>query len=459
MFNSIKSKIFFSHLFLIVLLLLSLSYKHYLSSIDNYINNMIAYHTNSSSSIITTSSLAISGANYGNIQLPSFIKEVLRNKKLLYMNISGNSDYSSKYFNAIYNKNDKTIYRNQYPQNYEKKLNEKLKDFITKLNNPIYDKVKMDFLIKRIDDKLHQYKRNIKYKKNLSLKYIKLLKQESTYVDFDEYLLHISLKTNNKNGGKVSMIFDMSEIRDIKIRILEDLFVEIFLALLFSIILLTILSNKIVAPLNNLSKYLSTNFKDIDINKMPEASSKDEIGVLSRIFKKLLKKLDKKQKQIEAKAYFDSLTGVYNRHMFNEIFNDEFKRTQRYSHNLSLALIDIDNFKKFNDTYGHLIGDEVLIMVANILNKSIRNSDTFARWGGEEFVIVFVETSATKAKIIAEKLKDKIQELKHKEADSITASFGITQYMKDDTIESIFKRCDDALYLAKANGKNIVEVL
>ena len=166
-----------------------------------------------------------------------------------------------------------------------------------------------------------------------------------------------------------------------------------------------------------------------------------------------------KQDTTENKAYIDGLTGVNNRNKFDEIFEEELKSTKRYNSPLSIAIIDIDKFKNFNDTFGHLIGDEVLITMAQTVKKSVRESDVFARWGGEEFTVLFKNTSASTAEEVSQKLKDKIQENEHPTAGKITASFGVTEYKEGDTLESIFNRCDDALYLAKENGRNRVEVL
>ena len=157
------------------------------------------------------------------------------------------------------------------------------------------------------------------------------------------------------------------------------------------------------------------------------------------------------------KAYTDSLTGVYNRLKFEEVFEFEFLQLKRYGNPISIALLDIDHFKKFNDTYGHLIGDEVLIMLAHSIQNNIRKSDLFARWGGEEFILLMTETDAEQAIIACEHLRYKIEELRHKTAGGITSSFGVTELLEDDTLESALKRCDDALYRAKANGRNRVE--
>jgi len=161
---------------------------------------------------------------------------------------------------------------------------------------------------------------------------------------------------------------------------------------------------------------------------------------------------------IEQKAYYDGLTGVYNRNKLNEFFEQELLRVERYKHNLSVAIIDIDHFKNFNDTHGHLVGDEVLIMLAQQVEKKVRKTDVFARWGGEEFVILFVETGVVDAEVTANNIREHIGKLSHKTAGAVTASFGLTQYKEGDTLESLFKRCDDALYVAKDNGRNRVEV-
>ena len=162
---------------------------------------------------------------------------------------------------------------------------------------------------------------------------------------------------------------------------------------------------------------------------------------------------------ISKKAYIDGLTKVYNRNKFDEILKEELKSARRYNNLLSIAILDIDKFKDFNDNYGHLIGDEVLFTMAQSVNKNVRDTDVFARWGGEEFVILFKNTSANVAKDVAEKLKDIIENNEHPTAGKITASFGVTEYATGDTIDSIFKRCDDALYISKENGRNRVEVL
>lgn len=162
--------------------------------------------------------------------------------------------------------------------------------------------------------------------------------------------------------------------------------------------------------------------------------------------------------ELKNKVYFDPLTNIYNRNKLDEVFSYELDRAKRYKSEFSMILIDIDHFKKFNDTYGHLIGDEVLIMLSKTINKITRTTDTFARWGGEEFVMILPNTTKENAAILAEHIRKDVEKLKHRTAGSITASFGVSQYSLNDTQESLYNKCDKALYKAKELGRNRVEV-
>jgi diguanylate cyclase (GGDEF)-like protein len=157
------------------------------------------------------------------------------------------------------------------------------------------------------------------------------------------------------------------------------------------------------------------------------------------------------------KAYTDGLTGIYNRNKFEEVLKYELTKVKRHNHEISIALFDIDHFKAFNDKYGHLIGDEILISIAYDIDKHIRDADLFARWGGEEFVVLLNDTPFKQALEIANRFRELIANIQHKKAGGVSASFGVTQINPKDTIESIFKRADDAMYQAKLHGRNRVK--
>jgi len=158
-------------------------------------------------------------------------------------------------------------------------------------------------------------------------------------------------------------------------------------------------------------------------------------------------------------AMRDPLTGAFNRNQFNESLRHEIERSHRYKHPLSLILLDIDYFKKFNDRYGHPVGDKILIYLTELVQDNIRLIDTFARYGGEEFIILLPETAIEKSYLLAENLRKLIENDSQntKECpETITCSFGVTQMKENDTPDIMIKRVDTALYKAKNSGRNKV---
>ncbi len=162
------------------------------------------------------------------------------------------------------------------------------------------------------------------------------------------------------------------------------------------------------------------------------------------------------RKRLEHAATVDSLTKLYNRTHFNNLLEFEFSRQQRNRQHASLILCDIDDFKKINDTYGHLFGDKALRHVADTIAHSIRKHDIAARWGGEEFIILLPDTDLEKALHVAQKICHAIAHAEFQKTITITASFGVTQLRRSDNTASWFGRTDEALYKAKQQGKNRV---
>lgn len=168
----------------------------------------------------------------------------------------------------------------------------------------------------------------------------------------------------------------------------------------------------------------------------------------------------KLQEQLDYTNYVashDKLTSLYNRYMFDESLEKEINRAKRYAHPLSFIIIDLDYFKDINDTYGHQIGDKILIELAKILLENIRDIDIAARWGGEEFVIILPDTDKEQVLSLAEKLRKIIQEHTFEKNIALTCSFGVTTFHESDTNDAIFARMDKALYHAKESGRNNVK--
>jgi len=163
-------------------------------------------------------------------------------------------------------------------------------------------------------------------------------------------------------------------------------------------------------------------------------------------------------KELKFLAEIDTLTGVYNRRKIEEILESEIERSRRYGNPLSLILIDIDNFKELNDTYGHQTGDRVLKEVARVIRENLRRTDYLGRLGGEEFLVVLPETTPEKARLVAERIRKDIENLDLR-VGKLTISAGVTGLKKGDTMESLMNRVDRAMYLAKERGKNRTEIL
>lgn len=171
------------------------------------------------------------------------------------------------------------------------------------------------------------------------------------------------------------------------------------------------------------------------------------------------KELQKNYEEIKRLSTIDPLTQVYNRLKFMGMMNYEIKRFKRYRMPLSLIMFDIDHFKLVNDTYGHDVGDDVLVTLSSIVSNLMRETDTFARWGGEEFMILLANAPIEVVQRKAETLRYAIESYNFNKVNQITCSFGVTTYLVDE-IESVFtKRVDDALYESKHNGRNKVTVL
>lgn len=156
---------------------------------------------------------------------------------------------------------------------------------------------------------------------------------------------------------------------------------------------------------------------------------------------------------------FDALTGAHNKRFFHEAFEREVSRCVRYHRGLSLILLDIDHFKRVNDTHGHIIGDAVLRHLSAIVMEHIRRDDIFARVGGEEFAIVLPETELEDACKVAAKVRELV-ETTPAAVDTasfpVTVSLGVASYANGDTAESLYVRTDAALYKAKQSGRNRV---
>ena len=188
------------------------------------------------------------------------------------------------------------------------------------------------------------------------------------------------------------------------------------------------------------------------INDVQDPGLKERFSEISKLF-------SAKKKNLSDLAYYDTLTGLFNRHSFDKTLRKEWRRRHRYKRPLSMIMIDIDHFKQVNDTHGHQKGDSVLRTVGGIIHDNIRSSDYPCRYGGEEMAVILPETTLNSAIITAEKLRRIIEkQVEEIEGFVVTVSMGVSSCMSDmkDPCD-IVERADKALYMAKDAGRNRVK--
>ncbi len=189
------------------------------------------------------------------------------------------------------------------------------------------------------------------------------------------------------------------------------------------------------------------------VQKIPFNYKNDEIGILG--IARDVSELYNTQQMLKQQAIIDELTNAYNRKFYNDKVDELLSNYNRYKRTFSIAMIDIDDFKKINDSYGHQKGDEVLIELVKIIKSIIRTNDFLTRIGGEEFVVLLPETSLKDSLSVVEKIRSSIQNtLNILENQDVTISIGVTEVQADDTEDIMFKRVDELLYKSKKTGKN-----
>lgn len=163
--------------------------------------------------------------------------------------------------------------------------------------------------------------------------------------------------------------------------------------------------------------------------------------------------------RLERLAHFDPLTKVWNRYRIEEAINAELVAANRYAATFSLLLFDVDNFKQINDTYGHSVGDDVLVALARLVESSLRGCDHLGRWGGEEFIVLATHSDVEAAVGLAERLRTLVAELRIEGLkQTVTVSIGVAVWQAGDSCKTLISRADDAMYRAKYGGRNRVEM-
>ncbi|MBM4387307.1 MAG: diguanylate cyclase, partial [Deltaproteobacteria bacterium] len=282
--------------------------------------------------------------------------------------------------------------------------------------------------------------------------------------------------------GTLAVGFSLERINKIIFRsiVFNILFVVSFF-IMGVVVLYFLLSKIVIRPIRSLSNESAGFMENVTgSSSIPLKKSKDEIenlGIafgamksrieaytqrLESLVSERTAKLEEVMRKLEELAITDGLTGLYNHRYFKTVLDVEIRRFKRTGHKISLLMIDVDDFKVYNDRYGHVNGDACLAKIAGALKKSLRDTDIIARYGGEEFTIILFDTKKDDAISIAEKLRNEVASLEHTpdgtvERLKVTISAGVASFPADaDNPGDLISRADEAMYRAKSSGKNKV---
>jgi diguanylate cyclase (GGDEF)-like protein len=297
-----------------------------------------------------------------------------------------------------------------------------------------------------------------------------------------EKLLALEDPRNSKNGAelmerldrRVDEVYDQLEyvctstvaevnnrhemLHGLHVKINIAIFAFIALVSVFALIGVVLIKRWIIAPLDELQAG-AEQFAVMQLDYRIPVHSTDEIGLAAQTFNNMAAALKHDREILRDLSINDPLTGLFNRKEFERLLDLEVARSQRHGQVMSLLMVDVDFFKRINDSYGHPAGDVVLRNIADRLTKSLRPNDIVARYGGEEFIILLPETDAAGAASLAERVGCKVRETPVNIAQDIqpvvTVSIGIAVYPLDtNSVEELIQAADKALYAAKDSGRN-----
>jgi diguanylate cyclase (GGDEF)-like protein len=351
-------------------------------------------------------------------------------------------------FQTIFIKHLKTAYQDILDQ-LSLHLGENYLDSISSLGKQIREGNSLDDFLKIRRDIIalvSEYINNISSERELTAEFIKEIGKR--LIELESYLIEsLSFTINHDQANQEFNTLLEKQLGDLRNRV--D----------FSKTL-TELKETVVSRLEIINQALEDKRRK---DKLHQNDADQKVTVLQQHLAEMKNKIstvNEQSKMLEQELLTDPLTGANNRRAYDRNIENEMSRYLRYKRPFSMLLLDVDHFKKINDTYGHAIGDKCLKEIIKRIKPALRDTDFLARYGGEEFIVILPETGGEIAKEAAERMRSIVENIEflHKnELVKITISIGVTQVMpSDETQETIFHRTDQALYKAKNSGRNRV---
>lgn len=464
---TINQLLFISHLILVMILVAGMSVARYQSEWDTRVAHEVALAEKSLTPLMTDISAAVAGRNYAALLMPSFLETLKNNRQLLFLDIQGASDYSSHAVAVRYLQSQGVIWRTDVTAEEIQKFSDHQAQLTASLETEVSDPVKrkkLMFLLNKTKGELHALETGKKLTQSVALPWsLPDAVQKYNLLSRDRVMI-VQLPLLNKNGGVLKAVFDAAPLYSLKGQIYRTIFVEGSIALLASLLVIVAVTHWLVSPLRRLASRINQDIEGLDISDLEELKRQDEIGVLARGLHSLTEKTQSQLKLLRHLSDTDALTGLAGRHNYDRRAGAFYHTARIMCANFGLIACDIDHFKQYNDTFGHVRGDEVIKKIADVLRNTTRKNDLCFRIGGEEFVALVHVDDMESLQRITERMRTGVEGMGIPHVTQhgvVTLSIGAVLIEPSTShwrYSDLFNLADEQLYLAKDKGRNRVEL-
>ncbi|WCE32530.1 diguanylate cyclase domain-containing protein [Vibrio sp. SCSIO 43137] len=472
---TINQMLFISHLALVLSIICGMSYSRYQSDWETKVQYLADTSASHIAAYNTFFSGSVAGRNYANLLMQSTFDSLKAIPNLKFAEIIGTSDYTNHNVEVRYSIEKSKGWRLDVTQEDAKQLSVKLNRLESALaSTPEENSVH----IKKLNRLINKVKLDLKVvNENIELQSLSIpaaphqMQHSSHYLDEEANLLHVRITLRNKNGGHLWAIIDATSLTEIKNKLLADVLKEALIALAISFFLIYIITLWIVSPLKGLATSMKQDIEKIDQSRIPEINRADEIGDLARSYSSLTTRIKNQLRILKSQAETDPLTGIGSRFKYQKYAAEIAQHALQKGNTVYIVICDIDNFKRFNDLYGHTEGDNVLTDVANTMNELIDEQELACRIGGEEFVFILSGKDQTQLQKKIDALRLAVLKLAIPHRGNpphhvVTVSVGavpitstlntVTVEQAEQLVQKALMKADEQLYSGKESGRNTV---
>lgn len=471
---SINQMLVLSHVLLVMILISGFSYTRYQSEWNRHIEYSASLAKLTLAPHIPFLSTSVAGINYANLTSSATSQLFSSIDDLEYLEVSGQSDFSAQNVHVRFFKRFEYLWRADVTREDLDLVDSKLAAMSEPLSSAKSEnslsRKKLLFVQSRLIRERDAMLKSLRIEKELFIPWQRPAQlEEGYYLDEELCALNVIIPLNNGIGGEIWAVFDASELSNLQRSLVEEIVAEAIVALTISLVLIGWVSHWIVSPLKSLAAHMRSDTTEANISHFRELNRSDEIGQLAQAYHGLLIKLDNQLNILRAKSDTDPLTGLGSRYKYSRAAIPFFKRQLSNGNYVATLVCDVDNFKAFNDIYGHTAGDNALAQVGAVLNKVARESDLAFRYGGEEFVILFARSDEAHLIQFSERVRKAVEALDiahegNQPYGRVTVSIGGAfsneqhfeeHYKSHQAMQtSLFNLADRALYSCKQKGRN-----